>query len=73
MFFLYETMNGGCMLQDWKMAQVSPMFKNGASYKAGNDEPISLTSIVCKLMKSFTWESIHMRAEDLFSAKTYYF
>ena len=70
-----RTMEGGCIPQDWKVAYVSPMFKNGARNKAENYRPISLTSIVCKLMESFIKETImaHMNAENLLSSKQHGF
>ena len=70
-----KTMDEGYILQDWKMAYVSPRFKKGARDKAENYRPISLTSIVCKLMKHFVKNSImtHMRAENLLSSKQYGF
>ena len=70
---LNKTMDEGCIPQDWKMAYVSPIFKKGARNKAENYKPISLMSIVCKLMESFVKDSIttHMRAEILLSLKQY--
>ena len=66
-----KTMDEGHIPQDWKMAYVSPRFKKGARDKAENYRPISLTSIVCKLMEPFAKDSImtHMRAENLLSSK----
>ena len=46
-------MDEGCIPQDWKMAYVSPIFKKEARNKAENYRPISLTSVVDKLMESF--------------------
>ena len=72
---LNKTMDEGCIPQDWKMAYVSPIFKKGARNKAENYRPISLTSIVGKLMEYFVKGSImtHMRAENLLSSKQYGF
>ena len=72
---LNKTMDEGCILQDWRMAYVSPIFKKGARNKADNYRPISLTSIVCKLMESFVKDSImtHMGAKNLLSSKRYGF
>ena len=36
---------------DWKEANVAPVFKKGEKYRAANYRPISLTSIVCKLLE----------------------
>ena len=72
---LNKTMDEGCIPQDRKMAYVSPIFKKGARNKAENYRPISLTSIVRKLMESFVKDSImtHMRVENLLSSKQYGF
>ena len=72
---LNKTMDEGCIPQDWKMVYVSPIFKKGARNKAENYRPISLTSIVGKLMEYFVKDSImtHMRAENLLSSKQYGF
>ena len=38
--------------EDWKEAHVSPIYKKGDRNIAGNYRPISLTSVVCKLLES---------------------
>ena len=35
---------------DWKMANVTPIFKIGKKCDAGNYRPVSLTSHVCKIV-----------------------
>ena len=60
---LNKTMDEGCIPQDWKMAYVSPIFKKGARNKAEYYRPISLTSIVCKLMEYFVKDSIMTHRE----------
>ena len=37
---------------DWKMANVTPIFKKVKQCDAGNYRPISLTSHVCKILES---------------------
>ena len=66
-------MDEGCVPQDWKMTYVSPVFKNKARNKADNYRPISLTSIVCKLMEFFgkNWLMTSMRVKNLLSSKQY--
>ena len=62
-------MDEGRIPQDWKMAYVSPIFKEGARNRAENYRPINLTSIVCKLTEYFVKDSImtNMRAENYLS------
>ena len=36
---------------DWKTANITPIFKSGSKLEAQNYRPISLTSIVCKVME----------------------
>ena len=70
---LNKIMDEGCIPQDWKMTYVSPVFKKGARNKADNYRPISLTSIVCKLMEFFgkNWIMTSMRVKNLLSSKQY--
>jgi len=35
---------------DWKYANITPIYKKGLRSDPGNYRPVSLTSIVCKLM-----------------------
>ena len=60
---------------DWKKANVSPIFKKGARNRAENYRPISLTSIVCKLMESIIKEAVmsHVLSNKLLSSKQYGF
>jgi len=41
----------GCVPRQWKDANVSPIFKKGSRIAAANYRPVSLTSIVCKVME----------------------
>ena len=61
--------------EDWRKAFVSPIFKKGARNRAENYRPISLTSIVCKIMESVVKETIlgHMISNNLLSKKQYGF
>ena len=42
----------------WKLANVTPLFKKGDKSNPGNYRPISLTSVVCKLMESILRDKI---------------
>ena len=54
---------------EWKNAHVSPMFKKGSKNLASNYRPISLTSIVCKIMESLVKDVImdHLKKNKLFT------
>ena len=36
---------------DWRAAHVTPIFKKGEQYDSANYRPVSLASIVCKLLE----------------------
>ena len=42
----------GCNLEEWKKADITPIFKQGHQTKAGNYRPISLTLPACKILES---------------------
>ena len=65
----------GALPSDWKHATVSPMFKKGAKNIASNYRPISLTSIVCKIMESIIKDKImsHLLDKKLISRHQYGF
>jgi hypothetical protein len=46
-----KSMQEGIVPQDWKDAIVVPIFKKGVKSKPSNYRPVSLTSVVCKLME----------------------
>ena len=64
-----KTLINGCIPTDWKLANVSPIFKKGAKNLAENYRPISLTSIVCRLLEKIVKCQImdHLTQEDLLS------
>ena len=72
---LRKSFEEGRLPRDWKTANVSPLFKKGSTNKASNYRPISLTSIVCKIMESVIKDSItdHMSRENLLSKKQFGF
>jgi hypothetical protein len=55
--------------QSWKDANITAIFKKGSRKEAGNYRPVSLTSILCKVLESFVRDSIvkHMNHNKLFS------
>lgn len=54
----------GKVINVWKLANVSPLFKKGLKSDPSNYRPISLTSIVCKLMESILKEKIVQFLEE---------
>ena len=60
---------------DWKHANVAAIFKKGKKCLASNYRPVSLTSVLCKLMESFVRDAInlHMRENNLYSPKQFGF
>ena len=46
-----KSLDTGEVPSDWRNANVSPVLKRGAKYKAENYRPISLTCICCKLLE----------------------
>ena len=72
---LQRTMEEGDIPTEWKSASISPIFKKGAKNNAENYRPISLTSIVCKIMESFIKDTVmtHLISENLLSAKQFGF
>ena len=49
----HKSITEGAVPRDWKRAYVTPIYKKGPNNNAENYRPISLTSVVCKLMETF--------------------
>jgi hypothetical protein len=47
-----KSINTGIMPEDWKTANVTPIFKKGSKSDPANYRPVSLTSVCCKLLES---------------------
>ena len=74
-FIFNETLRRGKIPRDWKRANVSPIFKKGSRNLPENYRPISLTSIVCKMMETLVRDQLmqHLQDENLFSPKQHGF
>jgi hypothetical protein len=48
----------GKVPSNWKCANVTPIFKKGDKCQPGNYRPISLTSVVCKLMETIIRDNL---------------
>ena len=70
-----KTLVTGTLPNDWKEAHVTPIHKKGCKHDPGNYRPVSLTSVVCKLMESLLRDPImsHMKHNRLFSTSQHGF
>jgi hypothetical protein len=61
------SMSGGVVPDDWKLANVTPIFKKGAKHMASNYRPISLTSTACKIMERMIKDKLvsHLEGNSL--------
>ena len=50
------TMNNNTLPNDWKKANIKPIFKGGDKKIVENYRPVSLTSVVCKLVEKIIAE-----------------
>jgi Reverse transcriptase (RNA-dependent DNA polymerase) len=59
----------GKVPEEWKLANVVPIYKKGSKAVAGNYRPISLTCICCKVMESILKEDIvqHLKRNNIIS------
>ena len=55
-----SSLNEGVLPQDWKHAEVTAIFKKGSKTDPGNYRPVSLTSVVCKILESFIRDTIQV-------------
>ena len=64
------SIRSGILPDEWKLANVTAIHKNGHRQMVGNYRPVSLTSVVCKVLKSIVREQVinHMKSNKLFPA-----
>uniref|UniRef100_A0A8C5MGG2 Reverse transcriptase domain-containing protein n=1 Tax=Leptobrachium leishanense TaxID=445787 RepID=A0A8C5MGG2_9ANUR len=65
----------GVVPEDWKLANVVPIYKKGSREESGNYRPVSLTSVVGKLMETMLKERIveHLKTHRLQDQKQHGF
>ena len=62
-----KSFNEGCVPSEWKNANVTPIFKKGSKTDPGNYRPVSLTSVICKVMESILKDSLmlHLTSNNI--------
>ena len=76
MTMLLNKLIKGCQLpSDGKVAYISPLFKKGSRNLPANYRTISLTCILCKIMKTFIRTKVmhHLQVDNLLSDKQFGF
>ncbi|XP_040286085.1 uncharacterized protein LOC120999281, partial [Bufo bufo] len=70
-----QSLATGVVPEDWKLAKVVPIHKKGSREESGNYRPVSLTSIVGKLMETILKERIveHLKSHGLKDEKQHGF
>ena len=70
-----KSLEEGSLPTTWKDANVTPIYKKGAKSDPGNYRPISLTSIVCKIMESIIRDEVmtHLKENDLLTCNQHGF
>jgi hypothetical protein len=65
-----KSLQEGSVPEDWRTANVVPIYKKGPKSEPGNYRPISLTSVTCKLMEGILKDQIvkHLERQGLIRA-----
>ena len=53
-----KSFNSGCVPEEWKCANITPIFKKGSKSDPSNYRPVSLTSIPCKIDESIIKDAL---------------
>ena len=70
-----KSLQEGVVPDDWRKANITPIFKSGSRMSAGNYRPVSLTCIVCKIMESIIRDNmiVHLVKFQLIKASQHGF
>jgi len=65
-----KSFDEGVVPENWKEANVSPIFKKGRTADAGNYRPVSLTSVSCTIMESIVRDTLlhYFEKQDLLTS-----
>ena len=59
MTYLFNlTLQQGVIPNEWKRANITPLYKNGSFDKPTNYRSVSLTSVMCRILESIIAEKI---------------
>ena len=66
-YIFNESLAQGAVPDDWRHANVAPVFKKGEKYDAANYRPVSLTCICCKTLEHIIVSNInkHLAVENI--------
>ena len=69
------SLDTGTLPEVWKQANITAIHKKGNKHVTGNYRPVSLTSIVCKILESIIRDSLvnYMKSNKFFSDKQFGF
>lgn len=62
--FFQKSINNGEIPNDWKQANVVPIFKKGDKHNAINYRPVSLTAICCKILEHILTSNIRKHLDN---------
>ena len=64
-----KSLDTGTVPHDWTLARIVPIYKKGCKQDASNYRPVSLTSVICKVLESLIRDAIlqHLISNDLLS------
>ena len=70
-----RSLNEGEVPEDWKTANVTPIYKKGAKSNPGNYRPFSLTSLPCRILESIIKDDLmeHLNQNNLINGSQHSF
>ena len=70
-----SSLDSGSLPEDWTNANVSPIFKKGDRHRAENYRPVSLTSVLSKLLEHIVCRSVvqHLEENDILTSRNHGF
>ena len=70
-----QSLRTGEVPEDWRRANVTPIFKKGKKTDPGNYRPVSLTSVCCRILESIIRDDLmnHLPRNDLLASSQHGF